>query len=394
MSTPASATEVSLLFIALIQGVFAVLWAAGASLVSVKRPLIYWAAWSALSCATWLTLSLTLQSPPLLGVLIGVCAVIALERGVCEFTGSEVRDRQHAVLLIAVIAVHTLPVLNQRLDLQAGVNYGTLAWLYCNVSRDLLAYARATLQSRWSALLAASVVIASAIAATRALRALADPDSVATVMATDSALNVHTAFIAVALVLTLHATLVALVVVRLVTELQRLSRHDALTGLLNRRAMEEALDAQMQRCRRIHAPFVVMMLDLDHFKRINDKHGHPFGDRALRHVAQLLKGAVREADRLARFGGEEFVLLLPDTGFAEAETIAEQLRRLLETSPVANETDSVVVSVSIGIAQWNNAHEDISRLLSRADAALFQAKVQGRNRVVTAMDVVAVAGRA
>jgi diguanylate cyclase (GGDEF)-like protein len=211
-------------------------------------------------------------------------------------------------------------------------------------------------------------------------------------MAADSALNLRTAFLAVALAMTLHATLVGLVVARLVSELQRLSRHDALTGLLNRRAMEEALEAQLSRSRRTQEPFVVMMLDLDHFKHINDRHGHPVGDRALKHAAGLLQSAMRTTDSLGRFGGEEFVLLLPNTPIEQAEAVAEKVRHLFESSPVENESAPIALSASIGVARWRNSADDISRLLSRADAALFQAKVQGRNRVVTAMDAAAVAG--
>src|SRR5690349_20227794 len=106
--------------------------------------------------------------------------------------------------------------------------------------------------------------------ALRVISAIVDPRSVSEVMAADGVLNIRTAFLSVALAMTLHAALVGLVVTRLVTELQRLSRHDALTGLLNRRAMEEALDTQLKRSQRTKEPFVVMMLDLDHFKRIND----------------------------------------------------------------------------------------------------------------------------
>jgi diguanylate cyclase (GGDEF)-like protein len=194
----------------------------------------------------------------------------------------------------------------------------------------------------------------------------------------------RTALLSVALAMTLHAALVGLVVARLVSELQRLSRHDALTGLLNRRAMEEALNAQLKRSERTHEPFVVMMLDLDHFKRINDRYGHPVGDDALKHVAALLQSAMRASDSVGRFGGEEFVLLLSNTPMAQAEPVAEKIRDLLHQSPLASSTESIALSVSIGVAQWQENGEDVSRVLSRADAALFQAKVQGRNRVVAA----------
>jgi diguanylate cyclase (GGDEF)-like protein len=135
-----------------------------------------------------------------------------------------------------------------------------------------------------------------------------------------------------------------------------------------------------------------MMLDLDHFKRINDQHGHAVGDLALKHVAQLLQQAMRATDSLARFGGEEFIVLMPNAALSQAEPVAEELRRLLAGSPLMHDASDVTLSVSVGVAQWRDAEDDASRLLSRADAALFQAKVQGRNRVVAAVSSASVAG--
>jgi diguanylate cyclase (GGDEF)-like protein len=385
MFSPSSATEAAFLIVALIQAVFALLWAAGAWLVTARRPLIHWATWSALSAVTWLTLSATLSSPPLLGVLAGVVAVIALERGVCLFIGRKTRDYLHLALIAAIIAGYWLTRDPDERYLQATVNYSVLAILYFNVARDMYFHARNSLPWRWTVLLAVPVSLGSLICASRVASALLDPESVLTVMTTDSALNLRTALATVALSLILHATLVGLVVARLVSELQRLSRHDALTGLLNRRAMEEALDGQLQRSRRTREPFAVMMLDLDHFKRINDQHGHAVGDLALKHVASLLQQAMRKTDWLARFGGEEFIVLMPGAALNQAEPVAEELRRLLAGAPLLHEASDVKLSVSVGVAQWRDAEDDASRLLSRADAALFQAKVQGRNRVVTAV---------
>ena len=391
--SPTSATEVAFLVVALMQGVFALLWTVSAGLVRARRPLVHWAAWSALSATTWLTLAVSIESPPLLGVLAGVVGVIALERGVCLFIDRPTRDRLHVALLVGVVIANLALLDPTTRHYQAIVNYGTLAWIYFNVAHDMYRYARGALRWRWAVILAVPVAVGSLMCALRVLSALFDPRSVVEVMATDSALNLRTAFLAVALAMALHATLVGLVVGRLVTELQRLSRHDALTGLLNRRAMEEALDAQLSRSRRTKEPFVVMMLDLDHFKHINDRHGHPVGDRALKHAATLLQSAMRATDSLGRFGGEEFVLLLPNTPIEQAEAVAEKVRHLFESSPLANEATTVKLSASIGVAQWrDSAADDISRILSRADAALFQAKVQGRNRVVTAMDAATVAG--
>jgi diguanylate cyclase (GGDEF)-like protein len=382
--SPTSATEVSFLIVALMQGVFALLWGVAASLVNARRPLVHWAAWSSLSAVTWLTLAVSFESPPLWSVLIGIVGVIALERGVCLFTARRTRDRLHIALLALVASANLALLDSEQRHLQAAINYGALALTYFNVARDMYRYARGTLQWRWATILAIPVSIGSLMCALRVVTAIVDPSSVVEVMAADSALNLRTAFLAVALAMTLHATLVGLVVARLVSELHRLSRHDALTGLLNRRAIEEALDAQLSRSRRTQEPFVVMMLDLDHFKRINDRYGHPVGDLALKHIAVLLQSATRASDILGRFGGEEFVLMLPNTPLSQAQAVAEKVRNLFENSPLQTELELISISASIGVALWSESADDISRLLSRADAALFQAKVQGRNRVVTA----------
>ena len=135
--SPASATEVAFLVVAVVQGVFALLWIIGASLVSERRPLIYWCVWSALSATTWLTLGMNIESPPLLGVLAGVVGVISLERGVSVFIGRAVRNRLHIALPIAVVVANLSLVSPQTQHLQAVLNYGVLTWVYLNVARDM-----------------------------------------------------------------------------------------------------------------------------------------------------------------------------------------------------------------------------------------------------------------
>jgi len=226
----------------------------------------------------------------------------------------------------------------------------------------------------------------------RGIRAALWPDTVASQMTTDSTLNVVSAIFYVVIALTFHAVLIALVVTRLLADLRHRSRHDALTGLLNRRAIEEAMQAQMQRSRRTGESFSVLMFDLDHFKSINDRYGHVVGDRALRHAASTLKAGLREVDSLARIGGEEFLALMPGATLEASQPVAERLCLSLEKQPLGLEASHVSLSVSIGIAQWAGATEDASRLLARVDEALYQAKLQGRNRVVVAVTTLAAQG--
>jgi diguanylate cyclase (GGDEF)-like protein len=193
--------------------------------------------------------------------------------------------------------------------------------------------------------------------------------------------------VVVAVIALLHATLMALVVARLIQQLEWRARHDGLTGLLNRLAMQEALDRQLQRSRRAGDTFSVVMLDIDHFKQINDRHGHAAGDQALIQTASLLQTSVRNIDRVGRFGGEEFLVLLPGVDLARAAQVAETLRALLAERRIEREGGAALtMSASFGVAEWHGPSEEPSRLLLRVDQALYRAKQGGRNRVQTIED--------
>jgi diguanylate cyclase (GGDEF)-like protein len=378
-----SATQIAFLIIAVIQAMCAVIWALGAQLLGTARgAVIHWVAWSLLSSVTWFILAARLQSPPLVGILVGVIGVMCLQRGIRLFIDREPTYRLQMAMLLSVVVAYVLMLNFPLRALQATVNFGVLAWLYLSIAHDLYTHARHQIGFRWPWLLCLPLLLGCAAYGSRAVRALVEPESVLTEMTTNSALNLGSALAFVVLVLALHATLMALVVTRLTGELRRMSRHDSLTGLLNRRAMEELLFAQVQRSVRGREPFAIMMLDLDHFKRVNDHYGHAVGDQALKHVAKLLHGSVREVDSLARFGGEEFVVLMPGASLAQAQPIAERLRERLCSTPLICAETTVPLSISVGIAQWREGAEDLSQLLVRADTALFQAKDQGRNRVV------------
>lgn len=164
-------------------------------------------------------------------------------------------------------------------------------------------------------------------------------------------------------------------------ELEFLATHDPLTDVLNRRAFFERADIECARAQRSSRPIAVLCCDLDFFKRINDTHGHQTGDRVLKDFCTRVKGMLRTADIMARFGGEEFVLLLPDTGLAGAQHLAERLRREIETP---RDPSLPGYTVSIGVAAWAGPAEaliNIQAMLSQADRALYQAKAGGRNQV-------------
>jgi two-component system cell cycle response regulator len=175
--------------------------------------------------------------------------------------------------------------------------------------------------------------------------------------------------------------------------METLAMHDTLTGLLNRRAIHDRALAELNRLRRgsAHAALSVIMLDIDHFKAINDSYGHDAGDRALQVVAELLARQLRSYDGLGRWGGEEFLMLLPGTGLAEACAVAERIRaNLADAKPALPDGTRVSLSASLGVAAIDETgvgaagEHWLDHLVRAADQALYRAKSQGRNRVATA----------
>jgi diguanylate cyclase (GGDEF)-like protein len=164
--------------------------------------------------------------------------------------------------------------------------------------------------------------------------------------------------------------------VDLIAAQERMALTDQLTGLMNRRGMESALGREAARARRAGSPMSVLLCDIDHFKRINDTHGHAAGDSVLRQVGRCLAGAVRASDVVARWGGEEFLILLPDTALEGARTCAEHVRQMVELT-IAVPTAATISIGSAEIERGELAHAAVGR----ADARLYDAKASGRNRV-------------
>ncbi|RII28820.1 MAG: diguanylate cyclase [Geobacter sp.] len=193
---------------------------------------------------------------------------------------------------------------------------------------------------------------------------------------------------AAALTICLLVTLIYVLTWRLVIKLdevqkrlKKLASTDELTGLRNRRHIMKRLEEEFERAGRLNEPLCLIMLDIDHFKRINDTYGHPFGDLVLKRVARRLQEATRSYDITGRIGGEEFLVISPGTTAEEALHLAERLRTVVSQEPMGDGGKEVTITISAGFALSSPADSGSETLLKRADVALYRAKQGGRNRV-------------
>lgn len=382
-------TELVLLMITLQQGIFAFgWWVAGWVLGLPRRPAAHWLV---ATIATGFGLAallmrgswpdwLTRQGANLLLML----AFIAMRRGVQVFLKLRATDREYAIVLA----------------LDAAVLWGTGSWTAAGGavavigSSALIAWmllrtafeAHAGLRRRAglgpARAVATPIALLGLLYLVRVVSGLVRPAEAARPLDESNPFNtaVVLAFLFVGLLLNL--VLAYMVIQRLVSRLHHLSHRDTLTGLLNRRALYPLLLREAGRLRRCGEGYALLMVDIDHFKRVNDNHGHARGDAALVSVAQILRGVGRELDQVARLGGEEFCLLLPCTGHEGALHLGQRVREAVAAA--AWHDLAHPLTVSVGVAAASDADEAPDAVMARADAALYQAKAQGRDRVVLA----------
>jgi len=178
---------------------------------------------------------------------------------------------------------------------------------------------------------------------------------------------------------------------RLIEELSRAATQDSLTGLYNRRFITKILNKELERCRRFDRILGIAMIDLDNFKNINDMHGHLFGDKVLKIVAEILSKNIREVDVICRWGGEEFVVLLPETNLEMLISWAERVCKLLASTVIRQDNEPTVIrqdneqttniTASFGVMATSGKKETIDTLIEKADKALYRAKERGKNQV-------------
>lgn len=194
--------------------------------------------------------------------------------------------------------------------------------------------------------------------------------------------NPVTLFIASIAQMCLAFGLVLMLNYRLASDLQKLASSDALTGALNRRSLEREAERLLARCTRTGDTLAIMMIDVDHFKSINDRYGHPVGDEVLRRLAAVAQKTIRSDDYFARYGGEEFCILLPSTIEKDAWILADRLRQIYAATVMEFGNEILHSTISIGVSDSIHAGLGFNSLVAAADQAMYRAKQEGRNRVV------------
>ena len=385
--TSFSAAEVSLLLVALQFAVLTPAWAVAAlALPNDRAAAGCWAAYAGGSALALLMIVLGMHhgEPVIraLGNMLVIVATLALQRGVWLFTGQRRWPWVQALVFLVTVLLAWMAALSADwVPARIGVISAMWGGIYFWVARDIWQHLAGTRHRHWRPLYIAPLLLAGVILLARAVRAVLAPESVSVEVAQNTLLSVGSSLAGLMAALLLQMTLVALVVTRLVDRLERLSRYDALTGLLNRRAIDELLAQEEQRARRLSGRLSVLMIDIDHFKRINDSQGHGVGDRALQHLAAVMRSQLREIDHLSRWGGEEFLAVLPATREADALVMAERLADRVRNLPLINDDIRQALTASIGVAEWGGPDDTVPQLLARADAALYQAKRNGRDQV-------------
>jgi len=360
-------------------GLYALMWLLSLVLLrESRRAVAHWGAFMALLCIG-LMLAATRSEPRQWLAFNGanaltVIAFALMRRGTERFMGLPARDGEQLLLLLPALALFTW--LGPGVDdapVRIVAAYGLQAWI---LARTLWTV-RPALAREFGRTSMLGITVPGALLVVLLL-ALALRQVVAWPQATEMQVS-HAANVAVMMAYLGGTALfsfgfLTMVTQRLVGRLREASMRDALTGLFNRRAMNEALQRAWLRHRRTRTPLAALVIDLDHFKRVNDTAGHAAGDEVLVRVAALLLKQLRAEDVVGRAGGEEFWLVLPDTPRAHALALAERLRHQVAEAGLG-------VTCSVGVALSQAADADASQVIARADAALYRAKEQGRNRV-------------
>ncbi|MCA0240650.1 MAG: GGDEF domain-containing protein [Proteobacteria bacterium] len=367
------------------QSLFGGLWLMAASLQLARRAALHWSAATLMVAAGMALVLVRASIDPWLGVVLAnallVLSFVAMRRGIQIFGRLPPSDREHAAVAALVVAGNAAStLLGGNMLLTVGLSSTLIGWTLLRAAHEVMLslsdeFGRSA--ARWCA--APAALIGALFALRPVVGLFIGMASVGAIDAPGNG-NLATAFASMVFGMLINTALLAMVVLRLVRRLQHQSDHDALTGLLGRRPMQRLLNAEARRQRRFGSGYAMLSLDIDHFKAINDSHGHAAGDAVLVRVAQALRSHVREVDRVARMGGEEFCVLLPGTDEAGARRSAERLLAAVRALRHP-EGGGLQVTISIGLAVVKGGGEPLASLTRRLDRALYAAKARGRDRI-------------
>lgn len=366
------------------QGLLAVLWLVVRRRMS-RRPALQWAL-SAMTVSVGMTLvALRAQLNPWVGMVLAnamvFAAVMLILRGIWLFTGQPLRSTLHWAVVAgnAVVLSLLLPAGEIRLMLIWASTTSSVIMVLgaLGVQRGLV-QEFGVVAARWASVplwLIAILFLVRSISLALPGSPLAQP------LNTNTTGNSVMVLVMMAAGLITHITLLSLVTLRMTRRLEYASHHDALTGLMNRRRINQRLSEEFVRAARYPQTPGLLAIDLDRFKDVNDRYGHPGGDAVLVAVADVLRAAGRESDATARVGGEEFWVLLPDTTPAGAEQAAERILEAVRALRLPAIDAQLRVSVGVAVSAPGETAESLTH---RADAALYRAKEAGRDRALTA----------
>jgi len=316
---------------------------------------------------------------------------VCMHRGMAIFFDVPPPRYEYPLVVATAVLAMAYAYGTGHLTARLAIYCAATGWVLARAS--LVALARAPREFGWAAGLAIAlpIVVAALAELLRGAIGVAAPGTNVADSLRDAPANLWMDWANLFLSLALNFALAGLVVGRLVNRIRDLTLKDPLTGVMNRRAIEEFLARQMADRRRHGDPVSVVYVDLDHFKALNDRHGHAAGDAAINHAVARVLTQVRAGDALGRHGGEEFFIVMPNTDADGASAAAERMRAALAAAPLVWRGRSVPLSASFGVAtadatEWPTPEE----LLHRADTAMYSAKQGGRNRVVVAARVAGV----
>ena len=367
------------------QGLLALLWFVMAALRLERGATLHWALATAAVSAGLVLVGQRDSLPVCAGFWLSNALALAgfmgVRRGVAVFTHRPRADLEQLLFWCASLALLALALRHEQVAAVVGLTSASFAYVMLRTAWTVHRHLGAEFGPRIATASAGPFALIGIVFLARALTAALLPQVLGHSLHVANVVNLYTTLAFLLGGLLLHIGLTGLVFTRLLLRLRHLSEHDELTGLLNRRAIHRRLHDEAERLARYRQPFGVLSIDADHFKAINDRHGHPAGDEVLRALARALLAVSRTTDLAARTGGEEFWLLMPNTDRAGALQVAERLQRTSRELQVQGPGGLIGLTVSIGAAVAEHPGELLPSLMQRVDAALYRAKAAGRDRI-------------